>query len=213
MQACKPGPLLVATLLLGLVACGSNDSAETGCAADRDCPGMQICEMRACVALPGQTGNGAAAMSMADGGTGSGCQKDVDCKGDRICVAGACADPQANPTPGTGAADAGVQATIKFCHELLVDNVDVTLTMSVVGKSLPALTHGCSPCQTIPANQLLDYKIFHPSGESLLDFRLALEPGDHVFLATVMNTEPTLRWGKARSPATCASVDPFASRP
>jgi hypothetical protein len=218
MQNARREKFLLATVLLGLSSC-SNDVAPPGaCRVDLDCPGNGLCERGACVVV-----QDAAAPA-------GGCQKDLDCKGDRICVNYSCVDPGSPAMPQTDGAPSatvpvdaggtgafldgpGGSANIKFCHQLLVDGVETTLTMAVAGKSLPAITGQCSTCQTIPADVLLDYKVFHPSGESLADFKLALERGDHVFLGTFQNNEPTLRWGKVRAPSTCESADPFTSAP
>ncbi|HXU05362.1 MAG TPA: hypothetical protein VN903_30595 [Polyangia bacterium] len=206
MGRLRTGVAYLVFAFLGFASPACRESPAGKCVIDLDCPAPAVCEMGACV-VPSATG----------------CSKDTDCKGDRICVAGVCTDPPpgssadastpATTDAGTAPDAGGAEALVKFCHHLQVDGADVTLTMTAAGKLFPALTYECSSCQTLPANQLLDFHIFHPSGESLLDFQLALEPGDWVFLGTFQNSEPTLRYGKVVAPATCQSVDPFSSLP
>jgi hypothetical protein len=207
----------VASLLIA--GCGQNAAAAT-CASDRDCPGQQICEKQLCVAAQN-----------AGGDEPSGCHKDTDCKGDRICEGGKCVEPSlsntidgdpdagnatSSPPSGTagGAAPgptSGGEARIKFCHELLIDSVQVTLTLAVAGKRFPALTHECSACDSVPANQVFAASVLHPSGESLLDFEYAFAPGEKVLFATFDNDEPVLRFGTPRGSTTCESADPFST--
>jgi hypothetical protein len=184
-------------LVIPVIACG-NEPPGGACVVDRDCPGSEVCDNRACVA-PARALPDAAA----------GCGKDTDCKGDRICVAATCVAPPA------ASADAGAagEAVLKFCHELLVDNERLTLTVTGGGKTFAAFTRQCSPCQSLPAGVVLDFVMTHPSGAHLLDFQKTLEPGSHVFFGTMINNEASLKF--AHGPAgSCPSFDPFgANRP
>jgi hypothetical protein len=106
--------------------------------------------------------------------------------------------------------EAGPPANVKFCHNVSIDGDDVTLTLTVLDKRMPAFTWECSPCEQLPSGQLLEFDLYYDrAGQSLAHFPMVLKAADYVFFGTVVDGEPTLKFGTAIPPATCQSVSPF----
>jgi hypothetical protein len=99
---------------------------------------------------------------------------------------------------------------MKFCSEVLIDGADATLRITVLDKVFDAFTGECSECRELPTGILLDFELLLiPDAISLGEFSQVIDPGEHVWLATVSSGEPSLMFGKARNGALCETLDPW----
>ena len=180
--------------MLAISGCSSEPMCKPGserCRCDEgQCEAGLECRSSLCVA-PVDSGLGTGAVS-AQGGTEA-------AAGNAPNIGGGGSSPVPNGP-----------ARLKFCSEVSIDGADATLRITVLDKVFDALTLECSECQELPSGILLDFEILVvPDAISLGEFSQVVDPGEHVWLATVSGGEATLMFGKGRDGALCEDLDPF----